>query len=133
MLNLLAIDDDLVDVMTLKRALARAGVEHHLHEAVDGVAALELLRRGAVPTSRRLVLLDLNMPRMGGLEFLRALRADPALTSTTVVVLTTSTQESDRAEALRLHVAGYFVKPLDFDAFTELLRTLDRYWSAALF
>ncbi|MFT3708095.1 MAG: response regulator [Archangium sp.] len=133
MLNLLVVDDDSIDVMTLKRGLERAGIEYVLNEAFDGVSALEALRSGKFPLERLLVVLDLNMPRMNGLEFLRALRTDSVLGSTRVLVLTTSTQETDRAEAARLHVAGYFVKPLDFAPFVELLKTIDRYWAASLF
>ncbi len=133
MLNLLVVDDDAVDVMTVKRGLSRAGIAHQLTEASNGVEALTLLREGKMPPGRRLVLLDLNMPRMNGLEFLKALREDPALASTPVVVLTTSTQEADRREAHRLHCAGYFVKPLEFSTFVELLGTIDRYWSAVQF
>ncbi len=133
MLNLLLVDDDAVDVMTVKRGLAKAGIAHQLTEAADGLEALRVLRDGAMPAARRLVLLDLNMPRMNGLEFLRALRADPQLASTPVVVLTTSAHENDRREAHRLHCAGYFVKPLEFATFVELLGVIDRYWSQVQF
>ena len=130
MLNLLVVDDDTIDLMTVKRGLVRAGIAHRLCEAKDGVEALALLRSGQMPAARRLVLLDLKLPRMGGLEFLEELRADPALASTPVVIITTSCHERDRREAHRLHVAGYFVKSLDFASFVELLIIIDRYWSA---
>lgn len=130
MLNLLVVDDDTVDLMTVKRGLVRAGIAHQLSEAKDGVEALAVLRGDDMPVARRLVLLDLKLPRMNGLEFLRELRADPALASTPVVIITTSSQETDRREAHRLHVAGYFVKSLDFTSFVELLTIIDRYWSA---
>ena len=133
MLNLLVVDDDSVDLMTVKRGLQRAGISHRLAEAKDGAEALALLRSDQMPASRRLVLLDLKLPRMDGLEFLKQLRADPELAPTPVVIITTSSQEKDRREAHRLHVAGYFVKSLDFEAFVELLTIIDRYWSAALF
>lgn len=133
MLNLLVVDDDSIDVMTLERGLDRAGITHTLHRASDGVTALETLRSGKIALERLLVVLDLNMPRMNGLEFLQALRADPVLAPTRVLVLTTSTQEIDRADAARLHVAGYFVKPLDFAPFVELLKVIERYWAASLF
>jgi len=133
MLNLLVVDDDSIDVMTVRRGLERAAIKHRLFEAFDGVSALEVLRGNDMPPERRLVLLDLNMPRMNGLEFLRAVRADAQLAATRVVVLTTSTQERDRTEAMRLHAAGYFVKPLDFNPFVELLRTIERYWAASVF
>ena len=78
-----------------------------------------------------MVLLDVNMPRMSGIEFLRALRDDPELQGTPVVMLTTSEEERDRVQAYALHVAGYHIKPVKFAAFVELLTTLDRYWSLA--
>lgn len=130
MLNLLVVDDDAIDVMTVKRGLAKAGVSHRLLEASNGVEALAVLRGDVMPMERRLVLLDINMPRMSGLEFLRELRADPSIAATPVVVLTTSNQEQDRREAHRLHVAGYFLKPLEYSTFVDLLSTIDRYWSA---
>jgi CheY-like chemotaxis protein len=129
-LNLLVVDDDSIDLLTVKRGLSRAGIAHRLTEAKDGVEALAVLRGDEMPAARRLVLLDLKLPRMGGLEFLRELRSDPELASTPVVIITTSSQEKDRQEAHRLHVAGYFVKSLDFQSFVELLTIIDRYWSA---
>lgn len=129
MLNLLLVDDDSVDLMTVKRGLARAGIHHQLREAKDGVEALEVLRGDTMPRARRLVILDLRLPRMDGLEFLRALRADASIASTPVVIITTSTQEEERREAHRLNVAGYFVKSMDFPRFVELLTIIDRYWS----
>src|SRR5262249_32844251 len=89
-LNILLVDDDEVDVMTVKRAFSRANITNKLYVATDGVEALHMLRSDGIPPSRRLVLLDLNMPRMSGIEVLRELRADPALHAITVIVLTTS-------------------------------------------
>jgi CheY-like chemotaxis protein len=91
--------------------------------------ALELLRSGRVPTSRRIVLLDLNMPRMTGIEFLRELRKDRALMHTPVVVLTTSNDDRDKIEAYNLNVAGYLIKPVTFINFVELMATLNKYWT----
>jgi CheY-like chemotaxis protein len=127
--NIVLIDDDAVEVMNVKRALTRTHTHHQLFVAGDGLEGLALLRDGSVPTDRRLVLLDVNMPRMNGLEFLRALRADPLLQATPVVILTTSADERDRREAYRLNVAGYFLKPVTSVAFFELMSALDRYWS----
>jgi len=129
MLNLLLVDDDSVDLMTVKRGLARARIPHQLCEAKDGVEALAVLRGDQMPRARRLVILDLRLPRMDGLEFLRALRADASIASTPVVIITTSTQAEERREAHRLNVAGYFVKSMDFARFVELLTIIDRYWS----
>ena len=129
MLNILLVEDDEVDVMNVKRAFTKNHIANPLFTATDGVHALEQLRSGSIPRERRIVLLDLNMPRMNGIEFLRALRADPELSSTSVVVLTTSNEERDRVEAYDLNVAGYLLKPVRFLAFIELMSTLNRYWT----
>jgi len=128
-LNILLVDDDEVDVMTVKRAFAKANIANQVFVATDGIAALELLRADDSPSARRLVLLDLNMPRMNGIEFLREIRADPALQSLTVVVLTTSNEDRDRVEAYQLNVAGYLLKPVTFHSFADVMSTLNKYWT----
>ena len=132
-LHILLVDDDEVDVRNVRRAIQRNQdrglAATTLHVAADGVEALELLRSDAIPARRRLVLLDLNMPRMNGLELLRALRADPELAALPVVVLTTSDDERDKMEAYDLNVAGYLVKPVDFASTVELMAALETYWT----
>lgn len=128
-LNILLVDDDEIDVMTVKRAFARANITNKLYVATDGIEALRLLRSDGIPASRRLVLLDLNMPRMNGIELLREIRADAALHALTVVVLTTSNEDRDRVEAFQLNVAGYLLKPVTFHAFAEVMSTLNKYWT----
>lgn len=127
--NILLVDDDELGLMNVRRAFEKGGIDNPLFYAEDGLKALEMLRDGTFPKERRLVLLDLNMPRMNGLEFLKELRADPALHSTPVVMLTTSDEERDRVETYRLNVAGYLVKPVRFVQFVELMTTLNRYWT----
>ena len=127
--NILLVDDDDIDVMNVRRAFEKANIRDPLFHAGDGLEALDMLRGGDFPSKRRLVLLDLNMPRMNGIEFLHALRTDPALQSTAVVVLTTSEAERDQIDAYDLNVAGYLVKPLRFAAFVELMMALNRYWT----
>jgi CheY-like chemotaxis protein len=129
MLNILLVEDDEVDVMNVQRAFRSSKIANPLFVAENGEQALEMLRAGQVPRDRRLVLLDLNMPRMNGIEFLRALRADPELAPTTVVVLTTSNDERDRVDAYNLNVAGYILKPVTFQNFCEAMSTLNKYWS----
>jgi len=128
-LNILLVDDDEVDVMTVKRAFSRANITNKLFVATDGIEALSLLRSDGIPAARRLVLLDLNMPRMSGIEVLRAIRADPALQTITVVVLTTSNEDRDRVEAYQLNVAGYLLKPVTFQQFAEVMSTINKYWA----
>lgn len=128
-INILLVDDDELSLMNVRRAFEKGGIDTPLFYAEDGLKALEMLRDGTFPKERRLVLLDLNMPRMNGLEFLKELRADAALHATPVVMLTTSDEERDRVETYDLHVAGYLVKPVRFVQFVELMTTLNRYWT----
>ena len=128
-LNILLVDDDEVDVMTVKRAFSRTNITNKLYVATDGIDALNMLRSDGIPPSRRLVLLDLNMPRMSGIEVLRELRADPVLHAITVIVLTTSNEDRDRVEAYQLNVAGYLLKPVTFHAFADVMATLNKYWT----
>jgi CheY-like chemotaxis protein len=128
-LNVLLVEDDQVDVMNVQRAFRKNKITNPLWIAGNGVEALDKLRGGEVPLSRLLVLLDLNMPRMNGIEFLRTLRGDGELRQLPVVVLTTSDDERDRVEAYHLNVAGYIVKPVTFVNFCEAMATLNKYWS----
>lgn len=128
-LNILLVEDDEVDVMNVRRAFHKNHITNPLYVAGDGIAALEQLRGGAIPRDRRLVLLDLNMPRMNGIEFLRELRRDPELAHTPVVVLTTSNEERDKVDAYGLNVAGYLLKPVTFTNFCEVMTALNKYWT----
>jgi CheY-like chemotaxis protein len=128
-LHILLVEDDEVDVMNVKRAFEKNKILNPLYIASNGLEALSMLREGKVPQARRLVLLDLNMPGMGGIEFLRELRADPKLRLTPVVVLTTSGDEKDRIDAYDFHVAGYLRKPVEFPNFMELTAALNKYWT----
>jgi CheY-like chemotaxis protein len=129
LLNILLVEDDEVDVMNVKRAFVKNHITNPLFVAGNGEEALELLRNGSIPKERRMVLLDLNMPRMNGIEFLRELRADPTLAGTPVVVLTTSNDERDKVQAYNLNVAGYLLKPVTFTNFCDVMATLNKYWA----
>jgi CheY-like chemotaxis protein len=129
MLNILLVEDDEVDVMNVRRAFQKNHIANPLFVARDGVEALELLRGGAIPRERRIILLDLNMPRMNGIEFLREVRQDPELAPTPVVVLTTSNDERDKVHAFDLNVAGYLLKPVTFANFCEVMAALNKYWT----
>jgi CheY-like chemotaxis protein len=128
-LNLVLVDDDEIDVMNVRRALERAHVTNPVFVAHNGLEALELLRSDKVPKDRRLVLLDLNMPKMNGIEFLREVRNDPNLRSTPVVVLTTSDDDRDKIQAYDLNVAGYLLKPVTFVNFVDVMAALNKYWA----
>jgi CheY-like chemotaxis protein len=132
-LNVLLVEDDEVDVMNVQRAFRKNNIANPLYIAHNGLEALKMLRGEngnppTVPRERRLILLDLNMPRMGGLEFLHELRCDSDIKSIPVIILTTSDEDRDRVEAYNLNVAGYLLKPVTFSQFTETMATLNRYW-----
>src|ERR1700738_2880890 len=126
-LNILLVEDDELDVMNVRRAFKKNNIVNPLFIAGNGLDALSVLRGEpgfeAVPKDRRLVLLDLNMPKMGGIEFLREIRADPALRALTVIVPTTSGEERDKVDAYDLNVAGYILKPITLSAFVEVMAT----------
>ena len=133
-INILLIEDDEVDVMNVKRAFKKYKITNPLYVAGNGIEGLEMLRsqdreHPQVPESRRLVLLDLNMPKMNGLEFLQELRKDENLKRTPVIVLTTSDEDKDRMEAYNLNVAGYILKPVTFNNFAEVMVALNKYWT----
>jgi len=132
-LNVLLVDDDEVDVMTVKRAFKKNNISHQLITASNGVEALQILRDDPsfpnFPEANRLILLDLNMPRMSGIEFLNEMRTDSELKPIPVIVLTTSNEDKDKVEAYNLNVAGYILKPVTFDKFVETVATLNNYWT----
>jgi CheY-like chemotaxis protein len=133
-INILLVEDDDVDIMNVQRALRRNHLEYPLHVARDGLEALQMLREGSVHNSisaseRLLVLLDLNMPRMSGLEFLKTLRSDDALRSIPVIVLSTSKDNNDLTRAYEWNVAGYLVKPVKFSEFASIVAIISDYWS----
>ncbi|MGF1495357.1 MAG: response regulator [Elainellaceae cyanobacterium] len=133
-LHILLVEDDEVDVMNVKRALRKHGINHPIYVAGDGQEALALLRhqnsdnQPFYPKERRIIFLDLNMPGMGGIEFLKELRADPELCRTPVVVMTTSDADEDLVRAYDLNVAGYILKSVPFTDFAEAMAVVDQYW-----
>ncbi len=127
MVNILLVEDDEVDVMNVKRAFKKNSITNPLYIANNGLDALEMLRSGKVPYPH-IIILDINMPKMNGIEFLRELRADKDLMSASVFVMTTSNEDSDKINAYNLNVAGYILKPLSFEKFIESVATLKSYW-----
>jgi CheY-like chemotaxis protein len=133
-INILLVEDDEVDIMNVKRAFKKYKITNPLYIAGNGIEALAMLRSSTtqtspVPAKRRLILLDLNMPKMNGLEFLQELRQDRELKRTPVIVLTTSDEDKDRIEAYNLNVAGYILKPVTFSNFAEVMVALNKYWA----
>ena len=120
--SILLVEDDQMDVMNVQRELRRQNIDVPLLHARNGREALKMLRgEDDAPKIARpsLVMLDINMPRMNGLELLEVLRADPEFAGLNVFVMTTSDLESDRLKAKELAVSGYIIKPLSFDSFGE--------------
>ncbi len=126
--NILLVEDDELDIENVERAFRKNNIRNPLWVAIDGEEALRILRGPDYPRERRLVLLDLNLPRRSGIELLQEIRRDPGLHPTSVVVLTTSNEDRDRTEAYELNVAGYLLKPVTFQSFVEMMSALSRYW-----
>ena len=127
LVNILLVEDDEVDVMNVKRAFKKGNISNPLHVANNGLEALEYLRNGDL-ANPRIILLDLNMPKMGGIEFLKEIREDDDLRNISVFVMTTSNEDSDKIDAYNLNVAGYILKPLSMDRFIEAVSILNNYW-----
>jgi CheY-like chemotaxis protein len=125
---ILLVEDDQVDAMTVRRALKELHVTNAVVHVENGEAALEHLRapENALPC---IILLDLNMPRMGGIEFLQVAKHDARLRIIPVVVLTTSAEQQDKVESFNLGVAGYMAKPVDYQQFVEVMRSINTYWT----
>lgn len=133
-LNVLVVDDDDVTAECITRSLRKISNRFQFHIAEDGLQALQMLRgeQGAAIPKPYLILLDLNMPRMNGFEFLEVLRADPALRDSVVFVLTTSDADADRSRAYNEIIAGYMVKSSVGPQFMRLSRLLSEYSEAVL-
>jgi CheY-like chemotaxis protein len=124
---ILLIEDDLVDAMTVKRALDDAGGLSSMVHVASAESGLTYLR-SEVNEKPYLILLDLNMPKISGLEFLKAVKADPATRAIPVVVVTTSTSHDDISDSFKASVAGYITKPVDYAQFVERIRAIEQYW-----
>ncbi len=125
---ILLAEDDKVDALTVKRALKDLKVANPLVHSVNGEDALEYLRNES-NKKPCVILLDLNMPKMNGIEFLKIAKTDEALKSIPVVVLTTSKTARDVVESFKLGAAGYMIKSVDYRKFVETVRTIDLYWT----
>ena len=129
LMHILLVEDDEVDILNLKRAFKKNTITNPLHIAHNGYEALDMLRGpNALDPRPKMVLLDINMPKMNGIEFLQEIRKDEQLRSLPVFVLTTSNQDRDKLNAYTLNVAGYILKPVDFKDFLDAVSTLNAYW-----
>ena len=125
---ILLVEDDQVDVMTIRRALKEIHVTNPIVHVENGEEGLAWLR-DASQTKPCIILLDLNMPVMNGIEFLEVVKKDEALRRYPVIVLTTSEEQEDKIKSFNLGVAGYMAKPVDYRQFVELMRSIDMYWT----
>ncbi|AOB31420.1 chemotaxis protein CheY [Bordetella sp. H567] len=125
---ILLVEDDTVDAMTVKRALKEISVANPLVRCENGEEAIAYLRDPAndVPC---IILLDLNMPVMNGIEFLHVIKKDEQLRRLPVIVLTTSEEQQDKINSFNMSVAGYIAKPVDYRQFVDVMRSIDLYWT----
>jgi len=127
-IDILLVEDDIVDVMTVKRAFKEINITNSLSVTGNGEEALEYLK-DENNEKPGLILLDLNMPKMNGIEFLKIIKNNEAHKSIPVVVLTTSKEEQDKLSSFNYSVAGYIIKPVDYMQFLEAVKTIRMYWT----
>lgn len=127
---ILLVEDDSVDAMTVERSLRDLEIANQLVRVVNGEKALEYLR-DANAKEPCIILLDFNMPEMGGMEFLKIIKEDEELKRIPVIVLTTSKEQEGKAESFGLGAAGYIVKSVDYMDFVEVIRIIDLYWTVS--
>ncbi|MBT3302681.1 MAG: response regulator [Bacteroidetes bacterium] len=127
-LSIMLVEDDEVDIMNVKRAFKKNNITNPIMVARNGLEALDMLTKPGIALPK-VIILDINMPRMNGIEFLKEIRKDEKLKMISVFVMTTSNQDSDKIKAYDLNVAGYILKPLSFEKFVTSVATLNSYWS----
>ena len=124
----LLVEDDQVDAMSVTRAFNEIQLTNQLIHVENGEEALDYLR-GHANDTLCIILLDLNMPIMNGIEFLQVVKRDDHLKRIPVVVLTTSEEQQDKVNSFNMGVAGYMTKPVDYRQFVEVMRSIDAYWT----
>ncbi|KJD33692.1 transcriptional regulator [Tamlana sedimentorum] len=126
-LNVLLIEDDVIEVMKLNRAIASLQLKHNIIEANNGEEALDVLQnKGELPD---IILLDLNMPKLNGIEFLGILKNDDVLKYIPTIILTTSSNQRDLLECYKIGIAGYVLKPLKYEEYITKIENILAYWS----
>ena len=126
-LNIMLIEDDSIEIMKLNRTISRLKLKHKIIEANNGEEALNLLsKKDNLPD---LILLDLNMPKLNGIEFLGILKNDKVLRYIPTVILTTSNNKKDLKECFEIGVSGYVLKPLKYEVYVDKIEKLLLYWS----
>ena len=126
-LNILIIEDDEIEVMKFNRTIRSLKLSHRVIEAKNGEQALEILNtKNQLPD---IILLDLNMPKINGIEFLRILKNDKVLKYIPTIVLTTSKNHNDLLECYKIGIAGYVLKPLKYEDYVSKIENILSYWS----
>jgi len=127
LLNILFIEDDIIEGIKFNRVLSQLGLKHQLIEVNNGEEALELLQSGGdLPD---IILLDLNMPKMNGIEFLRILKNDESLKKIPTIIFTTSNNQKDILECYKIGIAGYLIKPLKYEDYQTIVKKTLDYWT----
>ncbi len=129
--QILLVEDDKVDAITVKRAVREVGISNRIDVTENGEEALVYLDKAE--TLPAIIFLDINMPRMNGLEFLEKVKGDDRYRRIPVIILTTSQEDQDRYKSFDLHAAGYMIKPVDYEQFIKLMQTIQNYWSISQF
>ncbi len=131
-MDILLVEDDSVDIMNVQRAFMKNNINNPLHIARNGNEALDMLRGSGevmqMSPMPKIILLDINMPKMNGIEFLKEIRKDDNLKSISVFIMTTSNDDHDKFQAYNMNVAGYIVKPISFEKFVHAVSVLKSYW-----
>ncbi|MFS4417803.1 response regulator [Maribacter sp. 2307ULW6-5] len=126
-MNVLLIEDDNIEIMKLERTISKMAAKHHIISSKNGEEALAFLR--SAEDLPDIILLDLNMPRMNGIEFLSVLKSDNVLRFLPTIILTTSENRSDLHKCFELGIAGYIIKPLKYEDYESKLNKVLDYWS----
>ena len=129
---ILLVEDDAVDVMTVKRAARKLGIKNPIRHGENGEEGLAILEEHD-PDLPAIILLDINMPKMNGLEFLKVIKEHPRFKVVPVIMLTTSREDQDRYQSFNHSVAGYMVKPVEFKKFLDVMDIIRKYWSISEF
>lgn len=125
--TILLVEDDEIDIKSVKRAFEKLRITNPLDITRNGEEALKYLKENK--TLPGIILLDLRMPRMDGIEFLKVMKKEASLKIIPVVVLTTSKEQEDKIESFNLGIAGYMMKPVNYMDFVEVIRTIKMYWT----
>ena len=127
LLDVLLIEDDTIEIMKLNRTISSLNLNHNIIEANNGEEALSILKEGnSLPD---IILLDLNMPKINGIEFLKILKSHPNLKYLPTIILTTSNNRKDLLECYKIGIAGYVLKPLKYEEYVSKIEKLLSYWS----